>query len=375
MSTSSKFSFNQLTQPASTVSKTPPSGFDANVAYTLGLCCDLTYTQYAKYPTALPQTGQLPNGVNYKMIGDPIMTSEAIGTSTVVNQSGDYRTFPAGFLMQCTDGRKKYNVLALRGTQTYEEWIKDADAFPTGYLVGDNGGSGYESGWVYGYDSLGSIHGGFYNVYTQGENGKLPVAQKIKKSHYEFTRPTGSICAGVDAALNDSSFNKTLPLYVTGHSLGAALAVLCALDIGTNYKSYYKKNSLSMYNLAGPAVGAGLSINSIPVPGYDDPATFVSNFRSAVDNSFRIVNAADIVPISPPASLTIGYAAFTFEHAAANEVAFCAQTGSIGGNHSSSDTYVPYLKQLADSFSVATEAIKKKVKLKKKKGKKGTKTK
>lgn len=354
------FQLNQLTQPSTYANPIPPKGFNKSKAYTLGLCCDLTYQQYAQYPKPLAKTGKLANGVSYKIIGSPFIISEAIGTSSIAGQSGGYRSVPAGFVVQCTSGKSSFNVVAIRGTQTYEEWIKDAEAFPTPCVIGNNGGNGYWYSAIEGYDYAGSVHGGFYNVYSQGKNGAQPVAKKIDdiEPYYAFSRPAGSIAAYVNGALNDSKFNKNLPLYVTGHSLGAALAILCSYDIGINFKGYFKKRNLFMYNLAGPPVAAGISIDGINAGGYGQVKKFISNYKKAAINSFRIVNAADIVPISPPPSITVSSATLTFKHVTPNNVTFCAQTGSIGGNHSCSNTYVAYLKQLANGFS-ANKVVKK----------------
>ncbi len=71
------------------------------------------------------------------------------------------------------------------------------------------------------------------------------------------------------------------------------------------------------------------------------PEDFVSNYDKAVPNSYRIVNACDLVPILPPGTkFSFKVGGFTFAggyaHVAANnEIAFLSQTGSIGGNHSS----------------------------------------
>ena len=34
-------------------------------------------------------------------------------------------------------------------------------------------------------------------------------------------------------------------------------------------------------------------------------------------------------------------------------ISFCAQTGTVGGNHSCADTYAPYVQALTNNFSAA----------------------
>ena len=76
-------------------------------------------------------------------------------------------------------------------------------------------------------------------------------------------------------------------LYITGHSLGAALAVVAFPDLSVNTSI----SNVFMYNFAGPAVG-----NS----------DFTSKYESLYgDNhaSFRVVNTNDLVPKLPPLGL------------------------------------------------------------------------
>lgn len=67
-------------------------------------------------------------------------------------------------------------------------------------------------------------------------------------------------------------------------------------------------------------------------------------------HSFLIVNAADLVPLLPPPSLTLGSASLTFRQVSDTATNFCVQTGSIGGNHSLLDTYLPYAAMLANGL-------------------------
>ena len=170
------FSFNQLTEPTCYANPKAPSGFDPTIAYVLGQCCALSYDQYAKYPNKLDTAGTFEAGEKYQMIGEPFMTSESIGTGSTAGTSGDYRPVPIGFALQCTPASgSPYNVVTLRGTRTYSEWISDAEAFPAPFRVGTNNGDGYDDSVAF-TATYGSVHGGFYNVYTTGENGAKPVA-------------------------------------------------------------------------------------------------------------------------------------------------------------------------------------------------------
>jgi len=76
------------------------------------------------------------------------------------------------------------------------------------------------------------------------------------------------------------SRNKGYPIYVTGHSLGAALAVLGVLQIVNNVSL-----TPTIYTYGDPRVG-----NS----------DFASYFDSKIGASWRVVNQNDIVPHLPP---------------------------------------------------------------------------
>jgi triacylglycerol lipase len=68
---------------------------------------------------------------------------------------------------------------------------------------------------------------------------------------------------------------------VTGHSLGGALATLCAVDVQYNFAS---KIAVDIYTFGAPKVGN---------------AGFRDSFHRRVPNSFRFVNGMDIVPELP----------------------------------------------------------------------------
>jgi hypothetical protein len=73
-------------------------------------------------------------------------------------------------------------------------------------------------------------------------------------------------------------------IYVTGHSLGGALATLCAADIGR----VFDEDSIIMYNFGSPRVGN---------------LAFVKEFNEVVPEAFRVVNDADVVARVPRSRL------------------------------------------------------------------------
>jgi triacylglycerol lipase len=133
--------------------------------------------------------------------------------------------------------------LSFRGTSSTPEWVADIDAVHEDY----HPTSGF-----------GQVHSGFQDVY---ELVRANIAAQL-----------AAATAGCDQIL------------VTGHSLGAALAVLAAPDVARNMPP----NSIEprVITFAGPRVGL------------DD---FAAKFNALIESCFRVVNFLDIVPYLPPA--------------------------------------------------------------------------
>ena len=123
--------------------------------------------------------------------------------------------------------------------------------------------------------------------------------------------------------LHELPADKTL--YITGHSLGAALATLNALDVSAN--TDFKQ--IVMCNFASPRVG--------------NP-DFVGKYNSRLTNSVRFVNVYDVIPMLPPEKFTIPFTQrVIYNMHVQKEFPFAVQTGSLRGNHSL-QTYLNALK-------------------------------
>jgi hypothetical protein len=333
--TTPSFAFNTLTQPSSTVTSSVPSGFDAQMANLLANAVAAVVQTYALGGTTISSTllgalPKLPNVASYQQVAS-FTASEALGIGA--STSSEFTTVLLGVALQAVDGSNNplFNVIALRGTQTYQEWINDLTAIPRSFAL---------------VSGAGSVHAGFYGLYTTGTDGTMPTSSAPRVS----SSPAGQIYAAVTA----SSWASSAPLYVTGHSLGAALATLCAMDVASNASQSF--SSLTMMNFAPPNVSAGI-LDQGKALQFDimDPNTFVASYQAAVPNSFSVVNAADLVPILP---LTLGSTAsyqlvFLPVVPSANVVMYCAQLGGIAANHELSTNYLPYVQGLAGGYSEA----------------------
>lgn len=131
-------------------------------------------------------------------------------------------------------------IVAIRGTQTIWDWIADIDAIPVPYLPDP---------------SAGLVHMGFQLVH---QHIRTSIADLLNAS-----------CQGAQT------------IWVTGHSLGAALAVLAAYDI---LKTVKLGPVPQLYTFAGPRTAA---------------PDFAANFNAAIPICNRVVNFMDVVPEVP----------------------------------------------------------------------------
>lgn len=152
----------------------------------------------------------------------------------------------------------------------------------------------------------------------------FPTVPNSGKTHKGFTKIYMSFRDQVMAIISNHLPRKKL--YITGYSLGAALATLIAFDIAIN--TNIKKPLL--INFGGPRVG--------------NP-TFVKYYNKTINKSLRVVNVYDIVPKVPPQRLLIP---FSFNVVSYSHVLglyeISVQTGSISENHSIS-TYIKELRK------------------------------
>ncbi|MEM9450991.1 MAG: lipase family protein [Cyanobacteria bacterium P01_E01_bin.6] len=181
-----------------------------------------------------------------------------------------------------------HNVLVFRGTQTQSEWLKNINASQVDYVS--------PTGQFYG-----AVHEGFYQVTQEIQPSIAEIAQQLDPS---------------------------IPCYVTGHSLGAAIATLAAFELVQAVPEL--KDQIRLYTFAGPRVAS---------------PTFATLHSQLIPNAYRIVNVGDTVPLIPP--VTMGN---TYTHVG-QEWSFLAQFGDTLLNHVV-DTY-----QIAVDQEVETDQI------------------
>lgn len=227
-------------------------GPDLESALFLAAVCEQTYVQFNNKKDGLFLVPR-----TYSLIGSFMATAY------------DHRPERFGFLInsdQCA-------VLAFRGSGSAVDWVSDFIAQQTPYRPVRNAGQ---------------THKGFTDIYMSSRNQ-------------------------VHALLEQISSDK--PLFITGHSLGGALATLCALDIACNTPFA----APMVYTFGAPRVG--------------DP-NFVKAYNYAVPVHFRFQNQFDIVPHLPPLVYQSPRTKGTYFYLhVKGEVLRSFRIGSVSGNH------------------------------------------
>ncbi|KAK7340459.1 hypothetical protein VNO77_21162 [Canavalia gladiata] len=167
-----------------------------------------------------------------------------------------------GYVAVCQDkeeitrlGRRDV-VIALRGTATSLEWLENLRATLTN-LPNHMGGNASEGCMV---------ENGFLSLYVS-KQGRCPSLQDMVREEV--------------ARVIQSYGDEPLSLTITGHSLGAALAILSAYDITTTFQN---APMVTVVSFGGPRVGN-------------------DKFRGRLENSgtriLRIVNSDDVITKVP----------------------------------------------------------------------------
>lgn len=181
---------------------------------------------------------------------------------------------PMGFALRSrADG---HGVVVLRGTMNLEEWLNNLNYRLTPFRQGDEG--------------LGTVHRGFRHTY-KGLRGRYREL--------------------VDG------FDDDTMVYLVGHSLGAGVSTLAALDVAERRPA--RASNLQAYLFGAPRVG---------------DATFAAAYDRLVATSYRIVNMCDIVPYVPFEEAGTVVEALGYPYAdTKGEMAFVHQAGNPIANH------------------------------------------
>ena len=164
-------------------------------------------------------------------------------------------------------------VVAWRGTVTKQEWLEDMD----GALIEmpEHHGHGHEAD-IHNCDAPDhvGVERGFWTLYASGEkSARVQVTEEIRRL--------------VSVYGSDPLYE--LSITITGHSLGAALALVSAYDVAS--LGLNSSVPISVISFAGPRVGN---------------AAFKRKLHDELKvNVLRVVNARDVVPKVPGSLLAL----------------------------------------------------------------------
>ena len=144
-----------------------------------------------------------------------------------------------------------YLVIAFRGTEKkVSDWLTDARCVPT-------------------VEGKRKVHTGFLDAFTKNRDAD---GKTVKKAVEDIL--------ALQEAKDDNG--APLPLFLTGHSLGGALALLATKLVAPNVNG-------ACYTFGAPRIG-----------NYE-------YFRHLKTPVYRIVNSSDIVPRVPPGAIMMGF--------------------------------------------------------------------
>lgn len=262
------------------------SNYEPKLSKLLAGCCELTYVQYdnGKPPS---NDGKIdpPSGytqiasfqgpeLNFnrdlkKFFGLDFAGLSGDQTEELEQRAADIQNVYFGYALTSS----QYNIIALRGTRSIFEWIMDTTIPQVEVPEAWFNNRKFEQT---------RVHMGFLILF-------LFLVEQI-----------------LDAA---ERFDSALPCYLTGHSMGGALATLAPVPV----KLLTGNDEVRMYNFASPRVG--------------DPG-FAKAYDTVIPGSYRIVNLADLIAIVPPREIF----GWTYKHVG-REWSFINQSGDVAGNH------------------------------------------
>lgn len=242
-----------------------------------------------------------------------------------------------GFIARSTE-RPNEIFVVFRGTRESAEWLDNFRPVQKAFLPQTK------------FGNLGQVRNGFELIYSAQRANKFQnLIEQLKPRTHPDAGVKPTIEQAIAQSFGDASnwLNQDTQIYVTGHSLGAALATLAAVHIS---KLVGGKIPVHLYTFASPRVG---------------DRTFANHFSSI--DAYRIINSEDLIQsvllpttkIFDDATLsgmseikkkrvmlsremlklvTKGQSEQQYQHVGL-PITFTHQTGAIAGNHNHTKTY------------------------------------
>ncbi|MEM9273880.1 MAG: lipase family protein [Cyanobacteria bacterium P01_F01_bin.143] len=275
-----------------------------------------------------------------------------------------------GFIAERKEGNKIIVFLVFRGTRELGEWFNNAQFKQVDFLAREEDDDGIEG---YGKISLGfnKMYTGFrpgifidYGVLNAISRTGDSIIRNILNRIDDVKITYKSIYQAVNEYFSNLDTNEDVNIYVTGHSLGGALATIATMHIAEKDQL---KTPINLYSFASPRVGD----NSF--------ADKFNQLSSDKIKAFRFANSEDLVtkiplPIwfkagldldnSPLLDLTrttfntvtggifdkdyqhVGFPVyFTHQARRFNKTGNLEETATVGDNHNMTSSYCGALEQ------------------------------
>ena len=177
------------------------------------------------------------------------------------------------------NGPERTIVVSFRGTEMnkIKDVITDTNLVPSSFnpeRVFD-GGSAADPEGIGGVEEDSQVHSGFLAAYDS-------VRGRVFSALDDIMAHAGESFGSFDESAEVE--DKQWHVFVTGHSLGGALATLFSAELGGSIQSGKRGCTVSMYNYGSPRVGN---------------RAFCESFNKLVPDSIRIINGTDLVPTLP----------------------------------------------------------------------------
>ena len=233
--------------------------FDIPRAVALGNSVAFAYHVYDveagntdQFPTAA-----LPDG--YARVGEVFVNESLLSEAAPLSRLAAVKSGISGLLnldkpMGIIAASDDDVILAFRGTQTGFEWIHNGEFLKTPFTFKDANGADFAAGQA--ESGFTSLYRGFTTGREAGAPRLMPTLREIAQGKH---------------------------LTITGHSLGAAVATLAAMEAAVSLKGAI--TGLSVLTFASPLVG---------------DKTFAGLFDTLIPDSWRVANRPDIVTYLPP---------------------------------------------------------------------------
>ena len=229
--------------PASTATTMPyfPPSFSVDEAVACGRLVDQAYQQFTIAKAGNPSRWEIQDGYTVKTQFSAVENFVPFPVEIPLLKPAPTQ-LPFGFIASKGDA----TYVVIRGTQTPLEWFDDASIQPVPF----------NAGW-------GNTTVGFMTIHRQ-------IFPEI---HKFFSQPAAPL----------------QQVFITGHSLGAALANLVVADLAFN-QLLANVQATKVYTFSGPRLG---------------DSVFAARFRALGLAAWRIFNTEDLVPTLPLSTLAV----------------------------------------------------------------------